>query len=454
MLRTPTGSRSRVSLRIAAAMMPALVVVLSVFGVASAWREGEVVEQEMQRDADDVATSVALFVAADAPDRDARIAALDRALPHLRIRVVGPEAGDEPLAGYVTAREPLRDAAGRVLAHVEVTEPRSDRDAFVVRALIADAIGVAVATLIAAAFAVAVGRVLVERRVDAVIRQLAQVGRGELPDRPLALGADELGVLGRAVNDMIDQLQAANDRARAEGDARQRAQLQLRRADRLAVVGKTTAVFAHELGTPLAVVVGRADRLLRTLGDDPQRAAVVTIREQADRMTSAIRRLLDYARHDDSLLLRPIDLAPVLGAAATLASDRATAAGVDVDVADGAELPVNADPQAMLQVLTNLLHNAIDASPRGSTVSMTGGVDGDRVVVTVGDRGPGVADDLKERVFDPFFTTKPSGEGTGLGLAIVQEIVHDHGGRVTLIDRAGGGLTVRVELPVREVARA
>ncbi len=461
--------RNRISQRLAVVMLPGLVVVLTLFGGATALREGEVIELEMQRDADDVALSLASMLESTSQDVDeARtvLGEVDRRLAHLEITLLELPPGTPIPPEWLAPVDELgrRRVVGAVEvgprhpgAVVVVTEPLSERDAFVARALFTDAIGVAVAALVAWAFAVAVGHNLVERRVDRLIRRLAAVGRGEYPEEPLQLGTDELGVLGEAVDGMTTQLRAARDEAAAEVEARMRAQLHLRRADRLAAVGRTVAVFAHEVGNPLAVILGRAERLARH--PDPVRHDADIVREQADRIATFVRRLLDYARHDDRFELVPVDLCEVVRRSLALVEDRAHAAEVSLVPALGdGPVPVLGSARALEQVVINLVSNALAASVQGQQVRVvvevvSCGAGGPRglperhVHLVVADQGAGIPEDLRERVFDPFYTSREAGEGTGLGLPIVREIVQDHGGVVTIEDGPEGGCTMVVHLP-------
>jgi two-component system NtrC family sensor kinase len=445
-----------IALRIALAMVPPVATVLTLFGVVTALREADLIEREMQRDALAVATSVARLVEVQQADSVeealALVADVDRQLPHLEISVV--EGVEHPQrADAVVVAVPAGPLS------VVVAEPLDQRDAFLTRFLLADLVGIVVATSIACGFALAVGRAMVERRVDRITARLAEVGRGKHPKEPLGLGDDELGVLGVAVDEMTRQLAAAREQAAAELRARRHAQLQLRRADRLAAVGRTVSVFAHEIGTPLAVITGRADRLLRpAFGEDVHHHAEI-VRQQADRIAGFVRRLLDHARHDERFDFERVDLVAVIDQAVPLVEDRAASASVTLEVRRPAgRIDVDGDAQALTQVVVNLLSNAVDASPAGARVIVLADVERcevgqarqlppDHVHLVVEDGGPGIPEELRDRVFDPFFTTKGPGEGTGLGLPIAAEIVQDHGGVVTLEESAGGGCRFVVHLP-------
>ncbi len=116
------------------------------------------------------------------------------------------------------------------------------------------------------------------------------------------------------------------------------------------------------------------------------------------------------------------------------------------------ELPITwADPFQLQQVLLNLLTNAehaVRSSPGAKRIVLRTRRDGERVVATVEDSGPGIQRDVLDRIFNPFYTTKPVGEGTGLGLSISDGIVREHGGQITVHTAPGQGATFNVELPI------
>ncbi len=202
------------------------------------------------------------------------------------------------------------------------------------------------------------------------------------------------------------------------------------------------ATVSHELRTPLTAIVGFSDLLARQVGSDLAGAvqAVVRNAREMDRMVS---RLLDFSRlqagrehvapeardareavEDCLALLRP-------------GLDEHTVANLVPD-----NLVVEVDTDALQRVLGNLVGNAAKFAPAGSTIEVDARPDGDRVVFTVADRGPGLPDGIVERVFDRFFQgpDQPAGKrGTGVGLSIVQRYVELHGGRVWAENRPGGG---------------
>lgn len=461
---SPLGAlRSRVSARIALRLVPAFVGIVLLVGLIATGRESELLAQEIQRDADNVALAVAgmLEIAGVSPQVAAGwVFDVNNEVPGTLIEWVPAEhpLPDQAQPGEMRGVAPVRDRAGTLLGWVVVREPLSERDAFLGRWLVAGGVALSLSTVAATLFATAIGRSLVGRRIQLLTERLEAVGRGDVDTSPLALGEDEIGQLGLATDAMTAALRAARARADSEAARSRAAQLQLRRADRLAVVGRTVAVFAHEIGTPLGVIVGRAQKL-EGLADPAQARNARIVREQAERITSFVRRVLDYARHDDGFEPRVVDLDEVVQRAASLVGDRAERRGVGLRV-DPCAQPARllGDPKGLEQVVTNLLSNAVDASPPGQAVHVAvlraacgvgvgRGLGAEHLHIQVDDAGPGVPPDLRERVFDPFYTSKPAGEGTGLGLSVVMEIVQDHGGAVSLEDGPGGGCRAVVHLP-------
>ncbi len=224
----------------------------------------------------------------------------------------------------------------------------------------------------------------------------------------------------------------------------------LLRAEKLATVGVLAAGIAHEVGTPLGVVRGRAEYLLQK---QPGTDGLRVIIEQIDRVSRTIRQLLDFAR------MQPPQVEPVsLGVAAQAAEEllrlEAERRQVSLRLEVPPQLPlVSADPDQLQQVLVNLLMNAFDACERSGVVTLSAVEEkgdaglGGRIRIDVQDDGCGIPGDRLNQVFDPFFTTKKRGQGTGLGLTIVAQIVRNHGGQITLESTAGAGTRVVVWWP-------
>lgn len=295
--------------------------------------------------------------------------------------------------------------------------------------------------------------------LSGLMRGIQSVGQG-VPGPPLPIERrDELGRVAEAFNEMAHQLEAARLRLLAETERTLDLEQQLRQAETLAVAGKLASGLAHEVGTPLNIVSGRAEFLLQSLSPgDPRRQDLLGIIGQIDRMSGIIRSLLDMVRPQKPEI-RPTGLAAVLERLLPLLQHTARRRGVRLSAAVPSDLPpVLADPNQLQQVLINLLMNALEATPAGGRVGISparGQRDGrPGVTLSVTDTGPGIPADVLPRVFEPFFTTKPAGQGTGLGLAICRDIIREHGGEILAESSPGTGTTFTVWLPGAEESQA
>jgi two-component system sensor histidine kinase HydH len=228
----------------------------------------------------------------------------------------------------------------------------------------------------------------------------------------------------------------------------QRLRDRILRVEKLATVGVLAAGIAHEVGTPLGVIRGRAEFAASKLGPThPQKPALDTIVEQIDRIVRIIRALLDFASPRPVAPGR-VDLRAVSEKVRELVTYELHRRGVSLEVTiEEATRHVRGDEDQLQQVLVNLVMNAVDASTPGGVVEIAAGRLAEQEVLTVSDQGSGIAAENLHRIFDPFFTTKKRGHGTGLGLAIVDQIVRDHGGTVHVHSEIGKGSVFEVILP-------
>lgn len=221
------------------------------------------------------------------------------------------------------------------------------------------------------------------------------------------------------------------------------------RADKLATMGALAMGIAHEVSTPLGVILGRAEQLLsRSNGDERSTRAARAIAQQAERISGIVRGFLALAR-GESTSMEHVDPRTLGAVAVDLVAHRFVRAEVHLTTSLASHLPqVACEPRLMEQVLVNLLLNACDACMPGGTVDLRVLSEGDRVAFVVTDDGSGISPDAARRMMDPFFTTKPVGEGSGLGLAIANELVKHHRGSLSIATRQGHrGTRACVELP-------
>lgn len=300
------------------------------------------------------------------------------------------------------------------------------------------------------------GRVLV-RPVQALTAAVERVGGDGAPDAlPPPTGPRELVRLSAAFSAMLERL-AARQRALEESLARLEATRdELVRSEKLATVGRLAAGVAHEVGNPLASVVGFVEFLRDPRGCPPDQQADVLARMDRElvRIRTTLRRLLDFSRPSPGRREAMDPRAVAEGAAALVRFQKAAA---DVRIAvHGAAPRVVADGEGLRQALVNLLMNAVEAGAGAVDVRLsTDGQAADgqaadgQAVIAVEDDGPGIPPELAERLFEPFATTRPAGEGTGLGLAISRRLVEEMGGGLTLASAPGeAGARFRLTLPL------
>jgi signal transduction histidine kinase len=303
---------------------------------------------------------------------------------------------------------------------------------------------------------VLIGAKVVGQPVSQLIQATRRIGEGDFQVLETIRRRDEFGELADALRSMSREIETERLRTRQEAEARIRALEQLRHADRLTTLGQLASVLAHEIGTPLNVIAGHGKLIAGgRMTTDAISESATAIGEQSERITRIVRRILDYARRRPARRAR-LDAADVVGQACAMLQGLAVQRRVFLDVAEpGTKALVDADPNQLQQAVTNLVLNAIHATPPHERVRLvvtsTNRTVGDDeqhfVAISVYDSGPGVADDIRDRIFEPFFTTKPPGEGTGLGLSVVKDIVEDHGGFVEVLRRAGGGAVFTIYLP-------
>jgi two-component system, NtrC family, sensor histidine kinase HydH len=228
---------------------------------------------------------------------------------------------------------------------------------------------------------------------------------------------------------------------------------QLLRAEKLATVGVLAAGIAHEVGTPLGVVRGRAELLASRLGSAHDAESARVIVAETDRISRTIREMLDFSRVARASAPAAVPLGGVVANVLELLAFEARSRKVHVSVEAGAVPPLAANEDQLKQVLVNLTLNAIQACREGGRVVLRASVDplGKSARIEVSDDGVGIPEALKHRVFDPFFTTKKRGKGTGLGLTVAAQIVRNHGGEMDLDSAVGRGTTVVVSWPLAEV---
>ena len=229
-----------------------------------------------------------------------------------------------------------------------------------------------------------------------------------------------------------------------------RVQDQLVRTERLAELGTLASGMAHEIGTPMNVILGRAEYLMQRTQEETTKKGLETIVGQVERITKIMNQLLTFARRRPSER-RPMDISWTVQDVLEVLRERLARHRIQVDTAFAPSLPlVHADPDQMSQVLLNLVINAIHAMPEGGTLRIGLRPTGQHMTVTVTDTGHGIPQEDVEKIFLPFFTTKEVGKGTGLGLTVVQGIIQEHGGTIEVSSEPDRGTTFTLSLPLSQ----
>ncbi|MCS6932183.1 MAG: HAMP domain-containing histidine kinase [Acetobacteraceae bacterium] len=298
--------------------------------------------------------------------------------------------------------------------------------------------GLAFSAAVALTIAV-LGAALLRRAVEARLSPAAStaeaIAAGDLTRRvPLSSRGDEFDQLGAIMNTMLDRIGTLMEGVRGVSDS-----------------------LAHDLRTPLARARGRLEEALATAGEDPAalRGAVergIADLDQIIRMFHALLRIAEAEAGARRAAFRPLDLAEVAADAAEFYGAAAEARGQRIELSLPDSLPLTGDRDLLLQAIANLLDNAVKFAPPGSSIVLSGGVEGGAAEIRVADAGPGLTAEDRARAGERFFRADSarSTPGSGLGLSLVRAVAHLHGGELLLEDASPGrdppGLLARLRL--------
>jgi two-component system, NtrC family, sensor kinase len=304
------------------------------------------------------------------------------------------------------------------------------------------------------------GSYLLSRTMVLPIRRLLSATRriaaGDLGGTVHVPGSTEVAELSEAFNSMVltlrEQREEVEEKVASLNRANQEilaARSETIRSEKMASVGLLAAGMAHEIGTPLAAIMGYAGILSDELaGDAEQSDYLRRIGVESQRIDRIVRGLLDYARPKEAAS-EVVQLLQLMEKIVELLGSQGVLKLLKVTVQAEPALPsVHADPHLLEQILINLIMNAKDAMPQGGELQLKGRREGGEVLVEVKDDGEGIPPEHLPLVFEPFFTTKEPGKGTGLGLAIAARLADSCGGRITVESELGLGSRFVLRLPL------
>lgn len=261
---------------------------------------------------------------------------------------------------------------------------------------------------------------------------------------------------GRAVNVEVSAARFVDEEGPAilvmfrDISERQRLQEQLRRTERIAELGTLASGMAHEIGTPMNVILGRAEYLMDRVTDESVKKGLQTIVVQVERITRVMNQLLSFARRA-APERRPLDLREVIDVGMEMFQERFARNQIQVELALTSPCPmVLADADQMSQVFINLVMNAVHAMPDGGTLRVGLAPEHRMAKLVVSDTGHGIPRSMIKKIFEPFFTTKNFGQGTGLGLTVVKGIIEEHQGSIAVESEEGKGTTFTILLPLAD----
>jgi PAS domain S-box-containing protein len=223
-------------------------------------------------------------------------------------------------------------------------------------------------------------------------------------------------------------------------------QRRLRQTEEHAALATLVTGIAHDIGTPMNVILGYADMLARSLRDEKDRERISIIKEQVERVTRLIQTLMNFARpHVEAP--RHLRIEDVADRTLGLIEETARKKGIAVERAFGETAPLLAQGERLERALLDLLVNACDAMPQGGALRVATRAFGDAVEIRIEDTGIGIAPDALGKIFEPFYTTKPRGKGTGLGLSVARSIVAEHNGTIEVESKLGKGTVFQIRFP-------
>ncbi len=358
---------------------------------------------------------------------------------------------------YIAAYEPVRNLVGDTIGMLYVgslERPYQD--------MLWKNLYVFLGIILLAVASISVVAIRVANHISQPIRAMAdaakKISEGDYSQKVEVSSETEIGFLANNFNSMVSELARAHQELRDWGETLERKveqrtaelkamQAHLIQSEKLAGVGKLAAGVAHEINNPLTCVLTNSSLMLSDLPPNhPQREDLQTIVDETLRCRKIVKGLLDFARQTKPQK-QPLDLNKVAEDVILLVKNQASFQSIAIRTELDSKLPaVLADADQMRQVVLNIILNAADAMSQGGSLSIRSCYDSKtkEAMLKISDTGPGIPEEIQNKLFEPFFTTKKT--GTGLGLAIAYGIMERHKGKLKVESSPGRGTTVSVIL--------
>lgn len=342
---------------------------------------------------------------------------------------------------------PLFDTAGKSIGLLQIIREKSDFENYITRLRRRVAVMIAGAGVLIAGFLLLGFHHAAGRYFEALTNSMMQVRSGKRFHRAKETGPLEITSLAKSLNTMLDSLYQSEKEIAERRKTQQALEARLRQSEKMAAIGQLAAGVAHELGGPLSLIDGKAQRCLRDTGiRTAHKETLEDIRNQVRRMNNIVRQLLDFGK-GTMRKKRWIQADRVAGSAvSTVKKEMGSRAQLLFEGSEPAPF-LYVDPLRLEQALINLLKNAVQ-SGEATAVRLCWELSPQKeVIFTIKDDGTGIADEIKSRIFEPFFSTHKTPGNTGMGLSVVHGIIRDLNGTIQVFDAETGGAGFRIILP-------
>jgi two-component system NtrC family sensor kinase len=335
---------------------------------------------------------------------------------------------------FITRYEPLHDSQGNVVGMLYVGAKESVFQALVQAFNIRVTLIALVSLILAGLIAIPIAR-FITTPIAGLVQATRRLAEGDMSVKVQTHGQGEIAVLGQSFNRMVETLVET--------------QQKLVQQEKLASMGQLAAGVAHEINNPLGSILLLSDVMNKEIPeDDPHREDLEIIIKETTRCKNIVSDLLNFSRQQH-VLAQDTDLRGLIEKTIRELEKKTDFKGVQIIREYSSDLPsIQADPDQLQQVFTNLLSNAAEAMENGGTITLsTRSIDQQQVEIKISDTGIGIPEENLGKLFTPFFTTKALGKGTGLGLSIVYGIIKMHRGQIYVSSQVGVGTEFTITLP-------